>query len=161
MMEIQVKILELKRNKLKELSISMVLGILCLLIFLGVSVNPLSAYIFAHSVQGEVIEYNVTRERPAFFNASDRTPERHEVLVEYKVDGKKYWILANSHAYSALGLIKTGDKMMVTYTEEHPAHGYILSYLLYSPLAAILAPFILLILLIVTPQWIYHFRKAS
>lgn len=148
-------------NKLKELSISMLIGLVCLLIFAALSYNATSAYFFGQSTYGEIVEYTVARDRPSYYSASDRTPERHEILVEYAVNDQPYWILVNSHAYSAMGMLNTGDKMLVSYTKEYPEHGYVMSYVLFSVSASILAPFILLIFLVVTPQWLYHLRKSA
>jgi hypothetical protein len=150
-----------KRNKLKELSISMLIGVVCLLIFAALSYNAASAYLFGHHTYGEIVEYNVARERPSHYTASDRTPERHEIVVEYSVDSQPYWILVNSHAYSAMGILDTGDKMLVSYTKEYPEHGYLMSYALFSVSASLMAPFILLIFLVVTPQWFYQLRKSD
>jgi hypothetical protein len=150
-----------QRNKLKELNISMLIGLVCLLIFTALSYKATSAYLFGQSTYGEVVEYTIARNRPSYYTASDRTPELHEVLVEYSVDNQPYWILANSHVYSAMELINTGDKVLVSYTNKYPEHGYIMSYALFSVAASILAPFILLIFLVVTPQWLYQRRKSA
>jgi len=150
-----------QRNKLKELSVSMLIGLVCLLIFTALSYNAASAYLFGHNTYGEIVEYTVARERPSYLTASDRTPERHEILVEYSVDEQPYWILVNSHAYSAMGILNTGEKVLVSYTKEYPEHGYLMSYALFSVSASIMAPFILLIFLVVTPQWLYQLRKSD
>ncbi len=150
-----------QRNKLKELSISMLIGLVSLLVFAALSYKATSAYLFGQSTYGEIVEYTVARNRPSYYTVSDRTPERHDILVEYAVDDQPYWILVNSHAYSGMGLLNMGDKMLVAYTKEYPEHGYVMSYALFSVSASILAPFVLLIFLVVTPQWLYHLRKYS
>lgn len=150
-----------QRDKLKELSISMAIGLLCLLVLVGISGNAMSAYVFGQSTYGEVIEYTVKRERPAYYSVTQRTPELHEILIEYSVNEQAYWLLVNAHVYSATGLIEVGDKMLVSYNEEHPQHAYVISYGLYSVLTSILAPVFLLILLFVSPQWVYYYRTSG
>jgi len=148
-------------NKLKKLSISMFIGLFGLVILLLLSAKPLWAYWFAQSTYGQVIEYNIERQRPANYNVSQITPQRHEILIEYSVKNQDYWISVNSHVYSAIGLIETGDKLLLSYTEENPEHPYVLNYALFSVLASILTPLVLLILLIISPQWFYHYREAD
>jgi hypothetical protein len=145
-------------NKLKKLSISMFIGLVILLLL---SAKPLWAYWFAQNTYGQVIEYKIERQRPANYNVSQITPQRHEILIEYSVKNQDYWISVNSHVYSAIGLIETGDKLLLSYTEENPEHPYVLNYALFSVLASILTPLVLLILLIIFPQWFYHYREAN
>jgi hypothetical protein len=148
-------------SKLKQLSISMGIGLLCLIIFLAVSSNAISAYLFAENTRGEVIEYSVTRERPVYYNASQHTPERHEVLVEYRVNKQPYWVVVNSHAYSALNIINIGDELLIAYQADSPQTGYVMSFALFNTFASILLPFILMIFVLVTPQWIYNYRRSK
>jgi hypothetical protein len=149
------------RNKFRELSISMLIGLVSLLIIISLSAKAMSAYFSSHTTLGEVIEYSVKRVRPAYYSVGQFTPERHEILVEYSVNNQLYWVLVNSHVYSAIGLVEKGDKVLLSYSQEHPEHGYVLHYALFSTLVSILAPFVLLIFLAVTPQWLYQYRQRK
>jgi hypothetical protein len=151
----------MRRNKLKELTVSMAIGLLCVIIFMAVSSQAISAYLFGQNAQGEVIEYSVSRERPAYFNASQYTPERHEILAQYTVNNQLYWVVVNSHVYSALGVIDVGDTLLIAYQPNSPQNAYVINFALFNTLASILVPFILIIFLLVTPQWIYHLRRTN
>ena len=149
------------QQKLRQLNVSMfiLLAMICCFLFAGREALP--AYLFSETVSGEVVEYSVTRDSPSYMTASQHTPERHEVLVEYFFDDMRYWLWANGHVYSASGLLKSGDTVTVAFQSEYPEHGYLMNYALFSTLASILLPFILLILIVVTPQWLYARNKAK
>lgn len=149
------------QKKLRQLNVSMciLLGMICSFLFVGREALP--AYLFSETVSGEVVEYSVTRDRPSYMTASERTPEKHEVLVEYFYDDMKYWFWANAHVYSAAGFLTTGDTVTVAFDTEYPEFGYLMNYALFSTLASILLPFILLILIVVTPQWLFTIKKAK
>ena len=149
------------RNKFREPSISMVIGLVSLIIIFSLSAKAMSAYFSSHTTLGEVIEYSIERVRPAHYSVGQFTPERHEILVEYSVNNQLYWVLVNSHVYSAIGPIEKGDEVLLSYAQEHPEQGYVLSYALFSTLVSILAPFVLLIFLAVTPQWLYQYRQRK
>ncbi len=146
-------------NRLKQLSISMAICLLGLIALLAISSTAITAYWFGENTYGEVINYQVSRERPANFTVSQRTPERHQIVVQYSVNNETYQILANSHVYSALNIINTGDRLLVAADKNNPAHGYVLSYALFSPIVSVSMPWLLVMLLILTPQWIYYLRK--
>lgn len=151
----------MQASKLKQLTISMGIGVLCVIMFIAAGSKAISAYLFAENTTGEVIEYQITRERPAYYNASQHTPERHEVLLEYKVNNEPYWVVVNSHAYSALNIINIGDELLIAYHADSPQTGYVMSFALFNTFASILVPFILMIFVLVTPQWIYHYRRSK
>ena len=64
-------------NKLKKLSVSMFIGLLGFVILLLLSTKPLLAYRFSQSTYGQVIEYNIERQRPANYNVSQITPQQY------------------------------------------------------------------------------------
>ena len=68
-------------NKLKKLGVSMFIGLIGFIILLLLSAKPLLAYWFSQSTYGQVIEYNIERQRPANYNVSQITPQRHEILI--------------------------------------------------------------------------------
>lgn len=146
-------------TKLKQLSIGMAIIVLGLMVLLAISSNAIAAYWFGESTYGEVINYQVSRERPANFTVSQRTPERHQIVVQYSINDEMYQVLANSHLYSAVGVINPGDRLLVAVNQNNPAHGYVLGYALFSPIVSVLTPWLFVMLLILTPQWIYYLRK--
>ncbi|MBF7072618.1 hypothetical protein ISG33_04295 [Glaciecola sp. MH2013] len=148
-----------KRNKFKEASISMLIGLFLLLVFLVAGRHALPAYLFGTSTQATVVDYTVTKSQEVMIDNTQRPPKLHEILVEYRVDGSTYWLTVNSHVYSAFGIINMGDTLTVAYDDEHPQSGYVMNYALFTTLSSVLLPFLLLIFIAVTPQWLYHYRQ--
>ncbi|MDO6568198.1 hypothetical protein Q4561_14085 [Alteromonas sp. 1_MG-2023] len=149
------------KQKVRQLTVTMYIGVVMLACIVYLGKDAFVAFLFADTVSGEVVEYSIAKERPAYLNVSQRTPERHEVLIEYFVEGVSHWIWVNSHAYSASGLLSSGDTVTIAYNKHSPEYGYVMTYALFSTLASILWPFLVLILLVVTPQWLHVKSKVK
>jgi hypothetical protein len=149
------------KQKYKQLTVTLCIGFALILTLAVLGKRAIPAYLFFNTIHGEVVEYTVTKERPTFMTVSDRTPQRHDILIEYKVENKTYWIWENAHVYSSIGLIDIGSTVTIALNPQRPEYGYVMSYALFSTLASLIWPFILLIFIVVTPQWVYAKRKAA
>ncbi len=145
----------------KSLSISMVIGVVCLLLALILSKNALLSYFSGHLVYGEVVDRSVIRERPNHYSASQRTPELHNLTIQYEVNNEIYWASVNGHVYSKLGIVQKGDRVLISYNPDFPHTSYVLSYTLFNPLVSALSYPIILILIFVMPRWLYLFFKRK
>ena len=123
--------------------------------------KALGAYLFGQSVYGEVTQHNVDISRERNFDTSQRAVHLHRIQSTYLVNEKQYSITVNSHVYSATGMIKKGDKLLIAFDPNHPSKGYVISYGLFEPIVGILVPLIALIFLIVGPQWLYVYLKSK
>ena len=148
-------------QKRKQLSISLWLAFLLITVPLILNVKVLNAYLFGESVYGQVADLNVLRYQQRDVGSSPKTIEKHEILVSYTVDDKALYVVANSHMYSALDILKTGDDVLVAYDPQSASQGYVITYGLFSPMVSLSFPFGLLMLLIVLPQWLYCANKAK
>lgn len=148
-------------QKRKQLTISLWLSFLLIAVPLTLNVKALNAYVFGESVYGQVADLNVLRYQQRDLGSSPKTIEKHEILVTYTVDNKTLYAVANSHIYSAMDIIKTGDDILVAYDSRSASQGYVMTYGLFSPMVSLSFPFGLFILLIVFPQWIYCSNKAK
>jgi hypothetical protein len=121
--------------------------------------DAFTAYFFSASTQGQVVEHSSKLSQTNMIGVSGRRATIDEILVEYEVDGQPFWILVNSHVYSAIGIIEQGDTLTVAYDKDYPEQGYVMSYALFTRFTSILLPFILLIFIALPPQWVYHYKK--
>ncbi|MDB2330522.1 hypothetical protein N9V74_02305 [Alteromonas sp.] len=149
------------KQKYKQLTATLCIGFALILTFAVLGKRAIPAYFFFDTVYGEVVEYTVTKERPTFMTVSDRTPQRHDILIEYVLGEQTYWIWENAHVYSRIGIIEVGSSVTIALNPQRPEYGYVMSYALFSTLASLIWPFILLIFIVVTPQWVYAKRKAA
>lgn len=149
------------KQKYKQLTVTLCIGFALILTFAVLGKRAIPAYFFFDTVYGEVVEYTVTKERPTFMTVSDRTPQRHDILIEYVLGEQTYWIWENAHVYSSIGLIEVGSSVTIALNPRQPEYGHVMSYALFSTLASLIWPFILLIFIVVTPQWVYAKRKAE
>lgn len=148
------------QKKFYQLSISMVIMLLMVMLWVWLGKAALHAYIFAEHTYGTVIDYRISLERPRHYNASEHTPEKHEILIEYMVNNEVNWLVVNSNVYSAVGAVTVGDRLIVSYYTDRPEKAYAISYGLFSPLASVLWPMILLCLIVLIPQWVYAWRQT-
>ncbi len=149
------------KKKLKRLNVSLAIGFLLIVISLIIGRSACYAYIFGQITYGEVVEYDVERYLPANFSAGQRPVESHEMLIEYEINAVKHWLVINPHVFSASGIVKKGDQLLLAYSSGQPSQAYVITYALFSPIVPVLIVFIILIFLVIPVQWVYHYRKLN
>lgn len=149
-------------RKYRQLSISLVIGILSVVLSLLLSQNAIYTLISGRLIEGTVVEYSVTSERPTHYNVSQRTPELHTIYVEYCDGNELKTTSVNAHLYAAFGVVKFSDSLLLGLPKEKSYQPIILTYALYSPMVSVLFYLQFLILFVVFPQWLvtkYKIKK--